>query len=399
MKPSAWVVAASIITVIALIANIYYFSSAIPQEPEMKLSLNNVTALTDGQVSFNITLDEAESTVLETVLVNNTTYLWSDGSNENATILEGETKHWSINIGNLQNGTNIEVVVESEGASARSNTTVKTQPPEQTDEEYIYDSYGGVGLFTEGIHVIATQVDPTKVRSDYELANSYWEMLAEHETTTATDQEYICIILARGDKPTGGYAINIESFAWLESYPVKFRFQVNVTDPDKDMMVTQALTNTLVMVPIGKLTAGEYHIEVNITWFTQTIDENGNTVYTPIMTFAPIEWKQTLTITGTQELESETTFNVTLNGNQAPDLTVQVDLTDGLTEAEAEKIAEAAFTQTMSEQTMHELDTLTYNETEITAHYTWGIDENDMGHVFDLTVNLDNQTITITHCR
>ena len=155
---------------------------------------------------FNITLDEAESTVLETVVVNNTTYLWSDGSNESATILEGETKHWSINIGNLQNGTNIEVVVESASASASSNTTVKIQPAEQTDEDYIYDNYGGVGLFSEGIHVIATQVDPTKVRSDYEIANSYWEMLAEHETTTTTtDQEYICLSLIHISEPTRPY--------------------------------------------------------------------------------------------------------------------------------------------------------------------------------------------------
>jgi hypothetical protein len=224
-------------------------------------------------------------------------------------------------------------------------------------------------------------------------------MLANNETTTATKEQFICILLSRGDKPTGGYAINVESFAWLESYPVKFRFQVNITDPADGTPVTQALTNPLVLVPIGKLTPGEYNIEVNITWFTQTVDENGTVTYTPIMTFAPIQMTQTLTITGTQDPAPSTTFNVTVNGNEAPDLTVQLDLTNKITEGEAEKITEAAFVQSMGKQTLHELNTLTVNGTTIIAHYTWGIDENDMGHVFHVTVDLSNQTITITHCR
>jgi len=411
MKYTAWIVAASIITIIALSGSIYYFMSITSQDSEALLNIDNLTALTNGQVSFNVTLNESESEVLEAVILNNTSYSWSDGSNETATIFKGQTKHWSVNIGNLKNGTNFQVVVESQSKSVSTDVIVKTQSSEPTDNsddgpsepnddfQNIYDNYGGVGLFDEGIHVIVTQQDPIKIRNDYEILNNYWKMLAEHETTTATDQEFISLILSRGDKPTGGYAINVESFGWLESYPVKFRFQVNITDPGIGVVVTQALTNPLVLVPIGKLTPGEYHIEVNITWFTQIMDENGSVTYTPIMTFAPIEWKKTLTITGIQEPTDSIIFNVTVNEIKAPDLTVQIVLNDGLNEAEARKIIEAAFVQTMGNQTIHELETLNQNEKTITAHYIWGIDESDLGHIFDLTVDLDNQTITITHCR
>ncbi|PVX26964.1 MAG: hypothetical protein CW716_04800 [Candidatus Bathyarchaeum sp.] len=395
-----WIIAASIITLVALIGTIYCFAPIIPESSEIKLNINNATALTNGLVSFNVTLADAESAVIESVFLNNTSYAWTDGSNETSTILKGETKHWSVNIGDLQNGTNIQIVVETPSKSATENVTVQGQPPENSDETgYIYDNYGGVGLFPEGIHVIATTQDPTTIRSDYELVNSYWEMLANNETTTATKEQFISILLSRGDKTTGGYAINVESFAWLESYPVKFRFQVNITDPADGTPVTQALTTPLVLVPIGKLTPGEYNIEVNITWFTETVNENGTTTYTPIMTFAPIQWTQTLTISDTQNPAPSTTFNVTVNGNQASDLTVQVNLSNNITEADAEKITEAAFLQTMGEQTIHELDTLTVDGTTITAHYKWGFDEADMGHVFDVTVDLSNQTITITHCR
>ena len=296
MKPALWIITASIIVIIVLSGSVFYFSFLYNKDSEAQLNIDNLTAYTNGQVSFNVTLNKAESEELKEVILNNTNYEWSDGSTENSTIFRDETKHWSINLGNLQTGSNIEVIIETRSASNRSNTTVKSL---QNDEpEYLYDLYGAVGIFNEGIHIVATSQDPTKIISKYETEKDYWEMLKEHETTTGTENDFISIILSRGDKPTGGYAINVKSFGWLESYPVKFRFHVNTTDPGEGLLVTQALTNPLVIVPIGKLTPGEYNIEVNITWFTETIDENQKTVYTPIMTFAPIEWKQTLTITG-----------------------------------------------------------------------------------------------------
>lgn len=266
-----------------------------------------------------------------------------------------------------------------------------------TDLNYVYDYYGGVGLFSEGIHVLATSQDPRTLSGEFEVANDYWKMLLETETTQATDQDFISILLSRGDKLTGGYNIQIENFAWLESYPVKFILQVNFTDPGEDVIVTQALTNPLVLVSIGKLTPGEYHIEVPIARFILNFDEKGNPYYTQILTFAPVIWEQTLIISKTKEPTALTTFEVILNGNEAPNLTVQVDLNNGLTEEEAKKIAEVAFTRTMGEK-LHRLDNMTYDDGHITAYYIWGDDENDMGHIFDLTADLTTLKITINHC-
>jgi hypothetical protein len=173
---------------------------------------------------------------------------------------------------------------------------------------------------------------------------------------------------------------------------------VNFTDPGEGVIVTQALTNPLVLVPIGKLTPGEYNIEVPIVWYILSIDEEGNPIYTQIMTFAPVIWRQSLTINKTEDPTPSTTFEVILNGNEAPDLTVQVDLSNSLTEEETRKIAEAAFIQTIGEK-LHRLDTLILDDNKITAHYTWGYDENDMGHIFDFTANLTTLKITINHCR
>ena len=312
MKHPIWMATASIIIVVALIGAIYYFSPSPSsfQTPEFQLDVNNLTALTDGQLSFNVSLNEGESGTLEAVHLNDTRYSWSDGSQEDPTIIKGETKHWSINIESLINGSTIQVVVEATPESGNSSVTVESplsdvNNPDDTD--YVYDNSGGVSLFTEGIHVIATSQDPRTLSEDFQITNDYWKMLLEHETTQASDQDFINILLSRGDQSTGGYTINIESFGWLESYPVTFRFHVNFTDPGEGLMVTQALTNPLVLMPIGKLKPGEYNIEVQITQFILNVDEEGNTYYTPIMTFAPVIWKQTLTISNTEDPTPSTT--------------------------------------------------------------------------------------------
>jgi len=301
MTNQKWLLATSIIIFVALIGTTIYILSqqTPPQNPKFQLNLTNLTASTDGQITFNITLNQGESTTLNTITINQTQYNWSDGSQQDPNITQGQTKQWSTNIGPLTNGTNLNITVDSTPTSASGNTTVKpthSEPTNKTNSEYLYDNYGGVGLFDEGIHITATTQDPTTIQDQYPNLNEYWSMLKQNETNTTTNQKFVSIILARGDKPTGAYTINVQNFAWLESYPVKFLFQINVTDPHENMTVTQAITNPLVLIPIGKLTPGQYNIEVNVTWFIQSIDQKGNTIYTPVMTFAPIIWKQTLTI-------------------------------------------------------------------------------------------------------
>ncbi len=97
-----------------------------------------------------------------------------------------------------------------------------------------------------------------------------------------------------------------------------------------------------------------------------------------------------------------TTFKAVVNEMWTVDIVVDVDLSDGLTREEAEQIAEATFTEVLESSwgdVMRRLDILTCNETYITAHYTWGLDDNDMGHVFDMTADLTTLRITVTHCR
>jgi len=87
-----------------------------------------------------------------------------------------------------------------------------------------------------------------------------------------------------------------------------------------------------------------------------------------------------------------------VNGMRYVNVFVRVNISDGLTGEEAEQIAEATFIEVMGEEVTYQLDTLTFNDTQIEAHYTWGVDESDMGHIFDLTADLTTLQITVNHC-
>jgi hypothetical protein len=165
----------------------------------------------------------------------------------------------------------------------------------------LYDYYGGVGLFEKGIHVSATTRNPlireaTAGATDTAIANNYWQQIHENLTEKASSEDFISIIISRGDCLTGGYEIKIKQFSWLESYPVKFRFQTGFIDPGEGVAVTQALTNPLVLFPIGKLSPGEYQIEVHVLQYILTYDEEGNPTYTQVPTLKEEVWTKTFTI-------------------------------------------------------------------------------------------------------
>jgi hypothetical protein len=315
MKTTIWITLVSVILIATIIGSIFYFGILIdPNQPD-PLIVDNLKALTDGQITFNVTGNDYESSTITGVAINGEHYSWSNGSQENSTILKGETKQWSIDIGTINKDNEIEIVIEADSGSVSTNATVGTSPTNTstpTDSNYIYDFYGGVDLINEGIHVVATSQDPRTLFGEYNNINDYWNMLLENETTQATDQEFISIILSRGDKTSGGYTIQIENFGWLESYPVKFLFQVNFTDPGDGVATTDALTNPLVLVPLGKLTTGEYNIEVPITQYILNIDQEGNPQYSQILTFAPVFWKQRLTIYTEPRTQG---FGIFLKGN------------------------------------------------------------------------------------
>ncbi len=93
-----------------------------------------------------------------------------------------------------------------------------------------------------------------------------------------------------------------------------------------------------------------------------------------------------------------TEFNAVVNGMRSVDVFVCVDISDGLTEKEAELIVGTTFILVMGDYVTHRLDSLTFDDTQIEAHYTWGHDENDMGHVLDMTADLTTLQITVDHC-
>ena len=159
--------------------------------------------------------------------------------------------------------------------------------------EILYEQSGGVGLFEEGIHIIATDGDPTPpgVMEGYEVGNDYWAMLRDASTLTPSTEDFVSVLISRGDHPTGGFQIRVESFAWQESYPVVFRFEVDLTDPGEGVMVTEALTNPVALIPVGRLDPGLYIVRVNIDSFIMTYDDAGNPVYDQVETLVEEVWE------------------------------------------------------------------------------------------------------------
>jgi len=157
----------------------------------------------------------------------------------------------------------------------------------------VYDYYGGLGLFEEGIYVVATDVDPKTLieTEEYTSINDFWGMLKDGITQNASTADFISILISRGDLPTGGYLIQLKSQVWLESYPVVCFFTANFTDPGEGVAVTEALTNPLVLVPMGNLPSGNYVARVHIDRFIMTYDSEGDPVYNPVETLVEEVWE------------------------------------------------------------------------------------------------------------
>jgi hypothetical protein len=157
----------------------------------------------------------------------------------------------------------------------------------------IYDTQGGYGLFDKGIYIIATDVNPTTLidTGEYSGNNDFWSMLKDEVTQSPSTTDFISVLISRGDLPTGGYQIQLKSLVWLESYPVVSYFKANFTDPGEGVPVTEALTNPVVLVPLGKLSSGLYVGRVHIDSFIMTYDSEGDPVYTPIATLVEEVWE------------------------------------------------------------------------------------------------------------
>jgi hypothetical protein len=122
----------------------------------------------------------------------------------------------------------------------------------------------------------------------------------------------------------------------------------------------------------------------------------------PLIAYAYIEIDKG-GVSGRDVKNQETTSNVTkfdavVNGMRNLDIFVCVDISDGLTEKEAELIVGTTFIQVMGEFVWHRLVTLTFDNTQVNALYSWGIDETDLGHVCNIDANLITLNISVNHC-
>jgi hypothetical protein len=93
-----------------------------------------------------------------------------------------------------------------------------------------------------------------------------------------------------------------------------------------------------------------------------------------------------------------TKFEVIVNGVGSLDIFVCVNVSDGVTRQEAELIAGTTFIHVKGESVWRRLETLTFDDSEIKAHYAWGLNETDLGHVYDLTADLTTLQIVVDHC-
>ncbi len=97
-------------------------------------------------------------------------------------------------------------------------------------------------------------------------------------------------------------------------------------------------------------------------------------------------------------LPSAIKFRTVVNGIRSIDVFVCVDISDGLTEKEAELIAGTTFIHVKGEYVWRRLDALTFDDAQIEAHYAWGCDETDLGHIYDMTADLTTLQIVVDHC-
>ncbi|MFB0567387.1 MAG: hypothetical protein ACETVM_02220 [Candidatus Bathyarchaeia archaeon] len=119
----------------------------------------------------------------------------------------------------------------------------------------------------------------------------------------------------------------------------------------------------------------------------------------PLVAYAWIEISKGVWTEKNQEAPSDVTkFEAVVNGMRSMDVFVCVNISDGLTEKEAELIAGTTFIQVKGEYVWRRLDALTFDDTQIKAHYTWGYDKTDLGHVYDMTADLTTLQITVDHC-
>ena len=119
----------------------------------------------------------------------------------------------------------------------------------------------------------------------------------------------------------------------------------------------------------------------------------------PLVAYAKIELDKNVSTEKNEDPSSAVIkFDVVVNGMKNIEVYVCVNLSDGLTEKEAELIAGITFIHVKGEYVWRRLDTLTFDDTQIQANYIWGCSKTDLGHIYNMTADLTTLQITVDHC-
>jgi len=93
-------------------------------------------------------------------------------------------------------------------------------------------------------------------------------------------------------------------------------------------------------------------------------------------------------------------FRVLVNGQDRGSLTIEgINKWDGIDSDEAIKMADATFRFVMGGNVLGVLTGFNIGLGVVEAHYVWGYDAADLGHVFDMKADLWTGTIVVTHCK
>jgi hypothetical protein len=92
------------------------------------------------------------------------------------------------------------------------------------------------------------------------------------------------------------------------------------------------------------------------------------------------------------------TFSVNVNEKSYSDLIIPIDLTNEVTREIAEVMVYKVFRHVKGKTAFFYFNALAFSNKEIVASLNWGLNELEINHVFELTVDLDNLQIEVTHC-
>lgn len=165
-------------------------------------------------------------------------------------------------------------------------TVTKTRVRSQTVKvrKLYYECYGGVGLFDRGIHVIAMDDDPLEANATFVTSNEFFACLKRCKTNTVKSDQVILLLISRGPRRTGGFSMRIGD---VEVGEDSVGMKADFMDPAKGLVVTQALTNPIALISLGRFPSGSYRVTLSIDRHLATASPEGTTTTTKV---GAMEW-------------------------------------------------------------------------------------------------------------